>query len=102
MPKACPYVMVSFFLWGVGLEEFGAEGVVVAEVFEVGGGGVGFEGGGSITALPIIETQAGDVSAYIPTNVISSNPTLPQEKRHHNVGTCLRHVSVQSAMYPFY
>ena len=42
-PKACPYVMVSFFLWGgVGLEEFGAEGVVVAEVLEVGGGGVGF------------------------------------------------------------
>ena len=33
------------FLVG-GLEEFGAEGVVVAEVFEVGGGGVGFEGGG--------------------------------------------------------
>ena len=30
-------------------------------------------GGGSITALPIIETQAGDVSAYIPTNVISIN-----------------------------
>ena len=28
-------------------------------------------GGGSITALPIIETQDGDVSAYIPTNVIS-------------------------------
>src|SRR5213075_874406 len=28
-------------------------------------------GGGSLTALPIIETQAGDVSAYIPTNVIS-------------------------------
>jgi F-type H+-transporting ATPase subunit alpha len=28
-------------------------------------------GGGSVTALPIIETQAGDVSAYIPTNVIS-------------------------------
>ena len=28
-------------------------------------------GGGSMTALPIIETQAGDVSAYIPTNVIS-------------------------------
>ncbi|KAF1791693.1 P-loop containing nucleoside triphosphate hydrolase [Phytophthora cactorum] len=27
-------------------------------------------GGGSLTALPIIETQAGDVSAYIPTNVI--------------------------------
>ena len=29
------------------------------------------QGGGSITALPIVETQAGDVSAYIPTNVIS-------------------------------
>lgn len=28
-------------------------------------------GGGSLTALPIVETQAGDVSAYIPTNVIS-------------------------------
>ena len=30
------------------------------------------KGGGSLTALPIIETQAGDVSAYIPTNVILS------------------------------
>src|ERR1044072_5775418 len=29
------------------------------------------KGGGSLTALPIIETQAGDVLAYIPTNVIS-------------------------------
>ena len=29
------------------------------------------KGGGSLTALPIIETQANDVSAYIPTNVIS-------------------------------
>ena len=28
-------------------------------------------GGGSLTAMPIIETQAGDISAYIPTNVIS-------------------------------
>ena len=28
-------------------------------------------GGGSLTALPVIETQAGDLSAYIPTNVIS-------------------------------
>jgi F-type H+-transporting ATPase subunit alpha len=28
-------------------------------------------GAGSMTALPVIETQAGDVSAYIPTNVIS-------------------------------
>jgi len=31
------------------------------------------KGGGSLTALPIIETQAGDVSAYIPTNVISTS-----------------------------
>jgi len=29
------------------------------------------KGGGSLTALPIVETQAGDVSAYIPTNIIS-------------------------------
>ena len=29
------------------------------------------QGAGSLTALPVIETQAGDVSAYIPTNVIS-------------------------------
>jgi F0F1-type ATP synthase alpha subunit len=29
------------------------------------------QGGGSLTALPVIKTQAGDVSAYIPTNVIS-------------------------------
>lgn len=29
------------------------------------------KGGGSITALPFVETQAGDISAYIPTNVIS-------------------------------
>ena len=28
-------------------------------------------GGGSLTALPVVETQAGDMSAYIPTNVIS-------------------------------
>lgn len=28
-------------------------------------------GGGSMTALPIVETQVGDISAYIPTNVIS-------------------------------
>ena len=39
-------------------------------------------GGGSITALPIIETQAGDVSAYIPTNVISitRRPDLPAHR----------------------
>ena len=53
-------------------------------------------GGGSLTALPIIETQAGDVSAYIPTNVISitdgqifleSRPVLlgrpPGDQRRH-------------------
>ena len=35
-------------------------------------------GGGSLTALPIIETQAGDVSAYIPTNAVSyTHLTLP-------------------------
>ena len=36
-------------------------------------------GGGSMTALPIIETQAGDVSAYVPTNVISITewPDIP-------------------------
>ena len=35
------------------------------------------KGGGSLTALPIIETQAGDVSAYIPTNVISRSSSKP-------------------------
>ena len=40
------YGVVFLVGGGVGLDEFGAEGVVVAEVFEVGGGGVGFEGGG--------------------------------------------------------
>ena len=39
-------------------------------------------GGGSLTALPVIETQAGDVSAYIPTNVISHHrrPDLPADR----------------------
>ena len=41
-----PTLWCRFSCGRVGLEEFGAEGVVVAEVFEVGGGGVGFEGGG--------------------------------------------------------
>jgi F-type H+-transporting ATPase subunit alpha len=39
-------------------------------------------GGGSLTALPVVETQAGDISAYIPTNVISithSQPPQPAE-----------------------
>ena len=44
-------------------------------------------GGGSITALPIIETQAGDVSAYIPTNVISiTNGQIYLETALFNAG----------------
>ena len=39
------------------------------------------KGGGSLTALPIIETQAGDVSAYIPTNVISITDVFNQGNR---------------------
>jgi F-type H+/Na+-transporting ATPase subunit alpha len=39
-------------------------------------------GGGSLTALPIIETQGGDVSAYIPTNVISITDGPPSLSRH--------------------
>ncbi len=44
---------------------------VVDAAIKVGGLPEGTKPGGSLTALPIIETQAGDVSAYIPTNVIS-------------------------------
>lgn len=45
-------------------------------------------GGGSITALPIIETQAGDVSAYIPTNVISiTDGQIFLESNLFNAGT---------------
>ncbi len=44
-------------------------------------------GGGSLTALPIIETQAGDVSAYIPTNVISiTDGQIFVETDHFNSG----------------
>ena len=44
-------------------------------------------GGGSLTALPIIETQAGDVSAYIPTNVISiTDGQIYQETEMFNAG----------------
>ena len=42
------------------------------------------KGGGSLTALPIIETQAGDVSAYIPTNVISITPNVTGSKSDPN------------------
>src|SRR6201987_454416 len=45
------------------------------------------KGGGSLTALPIIETQAGDVSAYIPTNVISiTNGQIFLESNLFNAG----------------
>ena len=45
-------------------------------------------GGGSITALPIVETQAGDVSAYIPTNVISiTDGQIFLESALFNAGT---------------
>jgi F-type H+-transporting ATPase subunit alpha len=44
---------------------------VVDNAIRTGGLPPGTKPGGSLTALPIIETQAGDVSAYIPTNVIS-------------------------------
>ena len=46
-------------------------------------------GGGSLTALPIIETQAGDVSAYIPTNVISiTDGQIYLETEMFNSGFC--------------
>ena len=46
-------------------------------------------GGGSLTALPIIETQAGDVSAYIPTNVISiTDGQIYLETELFNAGFC--------------
>ena len=46
-------------------------------------------GGGSITALPIIETQAGDISAYIPTNVISiTDGQLFLQTELFNAGIC--------------
>ena len=50
-------------------------------------------GGGSITALPIIETQAGDVSAYIPTNVISiTDGQIFLETNLFNVGLSVSRV----------
>ena len=54
-------------------------------------------GGGSITALPIIETQAGDVSAYIPTNVISITDGqifLGIVPRRHYAGYQPRYLSI--------
>ena len=53
-------------------------------------------GGGSLTALPIIETQAGDVSAYIPTNVISIT-----EGRFIWRRRCLMPVSARQSMQDF-
>jgi F-type H+-transporting ATPase subunit alpha len=58
-------------------------------------------GGGSLTALPIIETQAGDISGYIPTNVISitdgqifveSNLFRSEQKPAINIGTSVSRV----------
>jgi len=50
-------------------------------------------GGGSITALPIVETQAGDVSAYIPTNVISiTDGQIFLESALFNVGLSVSRV----------
>jgi len=63
------------------------------------------KGGGSLTALPIIETQAGDVSAYIPTNVISitdgqifleSNLFLSGVRPAINVGISVSRVGVSA------
>jgi F-type H+-transporting ATPase subunit alpha len=47
-------------------------------------------GGGSMTALPIIETQAGDVSAYIPTNVISITDGRSSSSRSSSSPACAR------------
>ena len=49
-------------------------------------------GGGSITALPIIETQAGDVSAYIPTNVLESGLFAAGMRPAVNVGLSVSRV----------
>ena len=46
-------------------------------------------GNGSLTALPIIETQAGDVSAYIPTNVISITDGQVRVCVYHNPRDCV-------------
>jgi len=48
------------------------------------------QGGGSLTALPIIETQAGDVSAYIPTNVISRVGSAAQTKSMKQVAGSMK------------
>ncbi|MCK9578442.1 F0F1 ATP synthase subunit alpha [bacterium] len=64
-------------------------------------------GGGSLTALPIIETQAGDVSGYIPTNVISitdgqifldATPFKKEQKPAINIGTSVSRVGSSAQM----
>ncbi|MFA6347882.1 MAG: F0F1 ATP synthase subunit alpha [Candidatus Paceibacterota bacterium] len=65
------------------------------------------KGGGSLTALPIIETQAGDVSGYIPTNVISITdgqifldaiPFKKEQKPAINIGTSVSRVGSTAQM----
>jgi F-type H+-transporting ATPase subunit alpha len=65
------------------------------------------KGGGSLTALPIIETQAGDISGYIPTNVISITdgqifldavPFKKEQKPAINIGTSVSRVGSAAQM----
>ena len=65
------------------------------------------KGGGSLTALPIIETQAGDISGYIPTNVISITdgqifldavPFKKEQKPAINIGTSVSRVGSTAQM----
>jgi F0F1-type ATP synthase alpha subunit len=56
-------------LWSTFLDVHGTGFSIVDELVETGY--YSPQGSGSMTALPIVETQEGDVSAYIPTNVIS-------------------------------
>jgi F-type H+-transporting ATPase subunit alpha len=60
-------------------------------------------GGGSLTALPIIETQAGDVSAYIPTNVISITDGqiyLESDLFYRGIRPALNVLSLQQILMP--
>lgn len=65
-PDGQPLLMMSPFLTSIGLDID-----LHSRLLERAAKLNEHHGGGSLTALPIIETQGGDVSAYIPTNVIS-------------------------------